>query len=554
MLEIRTLGGLSIKQDGETLPPFDARKVEALLVYLACTGRPQSREVLADLLWDELSQSRALANLRVVLDSLRQRLAPYLEITRTTVALGPEGDPSLTSGQNIWLDRAELEESLSDVREGGGITSPAAAEQVQDAVALYKGEFLQGFYARDCQRFQEWHLMEQERLRGMVVQALQDLAGYHLQAGAYDAALLHARRLLELDPLLEVAHRGVMLALAYSGQRSIALAQYETCRSVLMEELGVEPEAETTALYQRILAGEIAAPAEATGPPPQNLPPQVTPFVGREAVLSEIGERLEDPVCRLLTLVGPGGSGKTRLALEAAERQLEHYPQGVFFVSLAPLNSAESIVPTVAEAVGFTFYPGGEPQQQLLNYLRAKRMLLLLDNYEHLLEGAGVVSEVLKTAPEVKVLVTSRARLNVGGEHRYQVTGMDYPDAEQMGNLREDAVQSIRSAQEALHYSAVKLFLQGARRALPGFELTEENLSDVVQICHLVEGMPLAIRLAASWVDTLTVAQIASEITQSLDLLETELLDVPERQRSVRATINHSSLAKICGNSKTAMS
>ena len=154
MLEIRTLGGLLINKDGEILPPFDARKVEALLVYLACTARPQSREVLADLLWDDLSQSRALANLRVVLHSLRRRLEPYLEITRTTVALKSESDPSagLTEQQAIWLDVTELEESLTAVREGGGLTSVVAAERMQDAVGLYRGEFLQGFYARDCRR------------------------------------------------------------------------------------------------------------------------------------------------------------------------------------------------------------------------------------------------------------------------------------------------------------------------------------------------------------------------------------------------------------------
>ena len=240
--------------------------------------------------------------------------------------------------------------------------------------------------------------MEQERLRGLVVQALQDLVAYHLEAGAYEAALLHARRLLELDPLLEVAHRGVMLALAYSGQRSTALAQYETCRAILQEELGVEPEAETVTLYQRILTGEVAAPSEATGTPPHNLPVQLTPFVGRKAELTETGNLLSDPDVRLLTILAPGGMGKTRLALEVAAAQLDQFERGVFFVPLAPIRSAEGIVPTVADALGFSFYEGGEPRQQLLDYLRGKNMLLVIDNYEHLLEGAGLVSGPLDCA------------------------------------------------------------------------------------------------------------------------------------------------------------
>ncbi|NIU61936.1 MAG: AAA family ATPase, partial [Pseudomonas stutzeri] len=175
--------------------------------------------------------------------------------------------------------------------------------------------------------------------------------------------------------------------------------------------------------------------------------------------MAEIKGRLDDPACRLLTLVGPGGSGKTRLALEAAAAQLDDFEHGVFFVSLAPLRSVESIVPTVARAVGFSFYGAEvEPRQQLLDYLRRKRMLLILDNFEHLLEGVALVTQVLESAPEVKILVTSRARLNVQAEHLFAVLGMYYPD--------RDAVQ------EAARYSAVKLFLDCARRARSGFELT----------------------------------------------------------------------------------
>jgi predicted ATPase len=279
-----------------------------------------------------------------------------------------------------------------------------------------------------------------------------------------------------------------------------------------------------------------------------NLSVQPTPFVGREAALAEIADRLQDPDCRLLTLVGPGGSGKTRLALEAVAAQLDDYTHGVFFVSLAPLQSVDAIVPTVAQAIGFSFYAvtegSGEvePQQQLLDYLRQKNMLLIMDNFEHLLacpercpelvegpsrrDGAGLVVEILKTAPNVKIVATSRARLKVQGEHLLPVAGMSFPDEETI----EDASQ----------YSAVRLFLASARRAQPGFELTTDNLTHVVRICRLVDGMPLGILLAAAWVQMLTPAEIAAEIGQSLDFLETDLHDVPERQRSMRAVFDHS--------------
>ncbi len=272
------------------------------------------------------------------------------------------------------------------------------------------------------------------------------------------------------------------------------------------------------------------------GPKLSNLPVQLTPFVGREAVLAEIKDRLQDPDCRLLTLVGPGGSGKTRLAVKAAAAQLDRYPHGVYFASLAPLQSVEAIVPTVAQALSFSFHEEGEPQQQLLDYLSQKTMLLIMDNFEHLLDGVGLVTEILKTAPDVKILTTSRARLNVQGEHLFPVAGMDFPAL----TPGPSPVFGRGEPKNIAQYSAVKLFLSSARRTQPSFEPTADNLTDVVQICRLMEGMPLGIELAAGLVQMLTPAEIAAEIGQSLDFLEADLRDVPERQRSMRAVFDHS--------------
>jgi predicted ATPase/class 3 adenylate cyclase len=273
---------------------------------------------------------------------------------------------------------------------------------------------------------------------------------------------------------------------------------------------------------------------------PNNLPAQATPFVGREAELAELGRLLADPDVRLVTIVGAGGMGKTRLALEAAAGQLDRFEQGVFFVSLAPLDTVEAMVPTVAEALGFSFYEGGKPQRQLLDYLRPKSMLLIMDNFEHLLggpepgrrDGVGLVSDVLKNAPGVKVLSTSRARLNMQGEHLFHLSGMDLPDWE----MPEDAADPDGLAE----YSAIKLFLQSARRVRPGFGLAVADLRYVTRICRLVGGMPLGIVLAAGWLTMLTPVEIAAEIEASVDFLETELRDVPERQRSMRAVFDHS--------------
>jgi predicted ATPase len=278
-----------------------------------------------------------------------------------------------------------------------------------------------------------------------------------------------------------------------------------------------------------------APPTPPAGVPRHNLPAPSTPFVGREAELAELTRLLADPAVRLLTILGLGGMGKTRLALEASAAQLERFEHGVFFARLAPLNSADNIVPALAEALDFSFRQKDRPKQELLDYLERKTMLLLMDGYEHLLNGTGLVSEVLRTAPGVKILVTSRARLNVHGEHLFHLTGMDCPTCEIPAGAA-----AAELCQQALESSAIQLFLQSARRARPGFELAVDDLPHVTRICHLVGGTPLGIQLAAAWVEMLSLPEIAAEIGQGFDFLETDLHDVPDRQRSIRAVFDHS--------------
>ncbi|MCP4540926.1 MAG: protein kinase [Chloroflexi bacterium] len=274
------------------------------------------------------------------------------------------------------------------------------------------------------------------------------------------------------------------------------------------------------------VTGRFATTTPSTDTTKYNLPTQPTSFVGREAELTELARLLTGADICLLTILGVGGMGKTRLALEAGMAQLGNFEHGVFFVSLAPLQLVDSIVSAVAEAVGFSFYPGVEPRQQLLNYLRQKQMLIIMDNFEHLLDGVDLVTGVLETAPDVKILATTRVRLNVQREHLFHLAGMDFPDWE----TPEDAAQ----------YSAVKLFMQSARRVRPDFELKVDNLKYISRICRLAGGMPLGILLAAAWVEMLSPKEIATEIGQGIDFLETDLRDIPERQRGVRAVFDYS--------------
>ena len=261
--------------------------------------------------------------------------------------------------------------------------------------------------------------------------------------------------------------------------------------------------------------------------PEHNLPAQVTPFVGRESELNELIKLVENPNIRFITILAPGGMGKTRLALEAAQRQLSQFDNGVWFVDLAPLSDPTNIVATIADAMGYQFQGDGrDSKQQILDFLKNKNALLVLDNYEHLLEGFGLVTDILQDTPNIQVVVTSRQRLGQAGETLFHLSGMDFPDWQTTAN--------------DLDYSAVKLFMNSATRAQPSFELTADNLDHVARICHLVEGMPLGIVLAASWLAMLSPKEITDEIQQSIDILIDEGGQVPTRQRSIRAVLDYS--------------
>jgi predicted ATPase len=271
-----------------------------------------------------------------------------------------------------------------------------------------------------------------------------------------------------------------------------------------------------------------ARPATVARPAGDGLPVHPTPLIGRRPELAELGQRLADPACRLLTLVGPGGIGKTRLAIRAAREFGHLFADGVAFVPLAPLTSGSFIIPAIAQALGFSFSGPVEPQTQLVHYLRDKHLLLVLDNAEHLLlDGAAeVVCDLHAQARRVTLVVTSREVLDLQAEWVFEVHGL--PVAEPLPANADAAA------------GAVELFLQRARRADVGFTLMAEDLPAIQRICELVAGLPLAIELAASWVRTLTCAEIAAELERSLDVLATSARDVPARHRSMRAAFDHS--------------
>lgn len=554
-LSLRLLGPLQVILDGQSITSFESNKVRALLAYLAVEAdRPHHRAALAALLWPDRPDRTARSNLRNVLSLLRRTIGdrdaapPFLQVTRETIQFNADSDH--------WLDVA----AFTALVEGEQPDSRRLAE----AVRLYRGDFLEGFSLKDSPAFDDWSLLARERLQRQALTALRWLGDHYERCREYGQACDCAWRAVELEPWQEEAQRQLLRLLALSGQRSAALAQYDACRRLLREELGVEPAPETTHLYEQIRDGEIASRTPG-GAGLHNLPTQLIPFVGRDTEMTAINAHLRDPVCRLLTLTGPGGGGKTRLALKAASSLTSEarFAHGVYFVSLTSLQSADAILPAVAQALAFSLGrgasstkhgPRGIPRQQLLDYLGQKNMLLVLDGFEQVLansepsrrESVSFVADVLAAAPGIKVLATSRAKLNLQGEYLFSVTGMELPPPMPMSPQPEThPPDRTHTAQEQLReittYSAVELFLMSARRLRPDFQPTADDLTHITRICHQVQGMPLSILLAAAWMDMLSPAEIANQISdQSLDFLAANWPDVPERQRSMRAVFDHS--------------
>jgi predicted ATPase/DNA-binding SARP family transcriptional activator len=529
MLHIRLLGGFEVRLDGQTVQSFESDKSRALLVYLAVEHvRPQPRERLAGLFWPDYSDHRARRNLSQALYALRKTLFPDDRPAATAAEL-PLAITNHTIQfkvvDHVALDVDAFRKGLAGCRRHA--PSPTTAcdacmAGLEGAVALYRGNFLDSSLSLPgCPAFQEWCLLEREALLRATISALEDLAAWRRLRGDLAAAREYARRAVALDPLWEPARRQLIHALWRDGRRAEALAQYQACRELLAAELGVAPDQETERLVRRIRADQPSRSADQIGG--ALIPHPLTPFIGRRDELAQIREQLNSVSCRLLTLVGPGGSGKTRLAIELAHQVAKAFPDGTVLVNLSPVASPEAFLPAIARGLGLPLQEKRDAESQLQDYLREKRLLLVLDSFEGIVACAPVAVQILQAAPRVKVLATSRQRLQVKGEHLYQVGGLHLPD-EPAGRAAGDAVQ---------------LFLSAARRVVPDYQPDEGDLAAIGIICHRVMGMPLGIILASAWLEMLTPAEIAAQIRNSLDFLAVDWPDLPERQRSLRATLDY---------------
>ncbi|MCL4860685.1 MAG: AAA family ATPase [Caldilineaceae bacterium] len=551
-LLLTCLGDFQVTLAGAPLTAFPTDKVQALLVYLVVEGQEYRRAELAQFLWPGYREESARHSLRQSLHRLRQLLPdaapggrppggePWLLLTRQTVQV----NPAALVSSDVATFCALLAQVAAHAHPALAHCPPCLAS-LRQAVDLYGGDFLAGFTVADSAPFEEWRRVTQEQLHLQALDALTQLANAAESAGDDEGALWAAQRQLALEPWLESAHRQVMRLLAQRGQRAAAIAQYHRCRQVLAEELRVAPDAETSALYEQIQRGDPGKVARRQGDkgtaahlvtpspphpitPAPNLPLFITPLVGRAQALAEIEALLQRPGVRLLTLVGPGGMGKTRLAAEVGRERGGAFADGVCFVPLAPVSTATALVGAIATALGVALQ-GGDARDLLLRTLRQKQLLLILDNFEQLL-GAGaegepqavdLVVDLLDAAPGVQILVTSRERLKLRAEQLYPVQALTFP--------------ATATLAEAAASAAVRLFVQALQHVQIDFQLTAANLAAVLRICQLVQGMPLGLELAAANASGVPLSAVADAIEGSAEFLTVDWRDVPERQRSMRA-------------------
>lgn len=510
------LGKLHVMVDGRAHTDALSVKAQAMLCYLAVTGESHSRYALAGLLWGDVPENKAKNSLRVTLAALRKVCPDHLDITHLTIGLNPDSE--------VWLDMSAF---------AVGLQNTADIPHLRQALDLYRGDFLEDIHVDGSVAFEEWLLHQRTYWQQQALRGLAHLSRALISWRDYNAAIMANQRRLVLDPWLEEAHQELMLTYARLGHYNAALAQYETCRRLLDEELGVEPMAETTAVYQRI--------QRARQERPYTLPPDPTPFIGRDEELTHLHQMILQPACRLLTITGFGGMGKTRLALATArhtnQEQAVEFLDGIVFVALTDVESATALPQTLASALGLHLSGTTPPLGQLLNFLRHKEMLLVLDNFEHLLDdGVPTLLQILDGCPDVKVLLTSREPLQLTAEWRFDLAGLAFP---------EDGKPSLMSGEPSsimnnpiTDYPALQLFMQAAQQVRPNLSLNDQERGMVLRLCKLVAGVPLAIKLAAGWLHAMALSQIVTEVEKGLDILATQMRDVPVRQQSLRAVFD----------------
>lgn len=515
-LQIALLGPPLLLRDDQPYP-IARRQSRALLYRIAATPHPVPRDQLCFLLWPDSPETVARRHLTVLLTQLRRALpTPHaLVMTDDAVGLNEIFAQADTVAVDAMLVRARREGRL---------------DLLAHALEQYRGPFLHGFSLGSAE-FDDWAEGERQVWERRYLDGLTALVEGYAAQGAQSDAIDAAQRYLATDELAEDMHRRLITLYAATGDRAAAVRQFERCAAILDRELGATPLAETRAAFEAArdtpssnvsnMSSALTLRVQHTALP---VPPST--LIGRENEVAEACDLLQRPNLRLLTLCGTGGSGKTRLALEIAWEMREQFADGVVFVPLAPLHDPALVIDAIAQACDIPQTGALPLSTTVSSFLRDKQLLLVLDNLEHVLPAATLVAELLAAAPQLRIMVTSRVLLNLSGEQSFPVPPLPLPDLEHMSGVAALAAQP-----------AISLLLSRARAHSPAFDLSEANASDLAAICVRLDGLPLAIELAAARLKILSPEALLRRLDQRLALLQHGPHDLPERQRTLRATI-----------------
>jgi len=527
-LAIQLLGYPQFQLD-DVLVTASRRAVVALMAYLTVReldhpGQRFSRDSLAELFWTDYDLAKGLANLRHTLWEVTQFLGEgWVIAEHEAIYLNPNAMVNLDVGQFQTL--------LAQVSRESDLTLRSA--KLVEAVKLYRGDFLSGFSLKDSSGFNQWVSAQSETLRRAFASALERLVDDYVTLREPRLALPYAQQLIELDPFHEPAQRMLMQLYAMTDQQNAAIQRYKTLEKFLRKELNVDPQPETRELYKKIRRGGIQAgfienksPSLEKALPKHNLPIHLTTFIGREHEQAQIGQLLAQN--RLVTLVGAGGIGKTRLAIKAGGQLLDLYPDGVWFVGFEAILDPDLVPQTVASSLGIAELPDQHVVETLMRELRDRNLLLIFDNCEHLMDACAQLAEgLLKSCPWVRIVATSREALRLEGESVYPVPALEIP-----------MLQDQPALETFPQYEAIRLFLERARLVVPGFELTNTNVFTVANICNRLDGIPLAIELAAARSDIFTPEEILNQLNRSFDFLMSQTRSLLPRHQTMHASID----------------
>ena len=529
------LGGLTIKNDRDEIINLSSRKAEALLIYLIYSEKAScEREELATLFWEDMPERQALTNLRVTLSNIKKEWGDILEVSRRKVSLNPENQ--------ISVDGLELVKTLgmgSGLEPTREILSLAKAQEITKSLSLYRGDFLKGFYIRDALAFEDWVAYNRESIKTAVIAAFQILILTYFQNGRNSEGIEAANQLLHIDPFNDAAYQSLIKLYAADGQRDASISTFAKYKGLMESELGIEPDKDIVQIIDLIKKADYlpeqiksAGKRHANLPIPNNIPVQVTSFVGRAKELEQLRGHLSNPQLRLITMIGQGGTGKTRLAIEAARQNIQRFPEGVWFVPLEGVATPNLVLPEIFKILKISFPEKTQATTKLAEYLNGHRMLLVLDNFEQVLEASPLISEVINRTENSKFIVTSREITGLPEEISMTIEGLPLTPQNDLQKSKDD------SARVETISPAAMLFIDRVKRIDPNYVVDQKDMKVISGIIELVSGLPLGIELAAAGIKRYSLKKLRELISADTSFLKSDQPEMPERQRSLTAVFN----------------